>query len=272
MRPRVAWLTDVHLNFVPPWEVARLVAEINHGDPCAVLISGDIGEAPSVTDYLEQLQAGLEVPIYFVLGNHDFYHGDIASVRRDVRTCCKAHERLTYLTSASPQSLTSEISLVGHDGWADGRLGDYERSLVSMTDNRLIVDFQPLNKEQRWELMQALADEAAASIHDSLDLAFRHADVVWVVTHVPPLREACVYDGQISDEQWAPFFSSKAMGDVLLSAMHDRPEQRMLVLCGHTHGGGDIRPLPNLHVLTGAAEYGEPKVFWLDAPTSDFAD
>jgi hypothetical protein len=33
-----------------------------------------------------------------------------------------------------------------------------------------------------------------------------------------------------------------------------------LVLCGHTHGGGEIQPADNIRVLTGEAEYGKPKI------------
>jgi hypothetical protein len=35
---------------------------------------------------------------------------------------------------------------------------------------------------------------------------------------------------------------------------------RLLVLCGHTQGGGELHVLPNLKVLTGEAEYGNPQI------------
>ena len=38
---------------------------------------------------------------------------------------------------------------------------------------------------------------------------------------------------------------------------------QMLVLCGHTHGGGEFQVRENLRVLTGAAEYGKPRVEWV---------
>lgn len=34
----------------------------------------------------------------------------------------------------------------------------------------------------------------------------------------------------------------------------------MLVLCGHTHGAGECDESPNLRVLTGGSEYGQPRV------------
>jgi predicted MPP superfamily phosphohydrolase len=33
-----------------------------------------------------------------------------------------------------------------------------------------------------------------------------------------------------------------------------------VVLCGHTHGGGDVQVAENLRVVTGPAEYGEPEI------------
>ena len=42
----------------------------------AVVITGDIGESPNVAAYLRELEQGLQRPIYFVLGNHDFDRGD----------------------------------------------------------------------------------------------------------------------------------------------------------------------------------------------------
>jgi 3',5'-cyclic-AMP phosphodiesterase len=43
-------------------------------------------------------------------------------------------------------------------------------------------------------------------------------------------------------------------------AMDQRPDRRMTVLCGHTHGHGTARILPNLAVITGGAEYGRPEI------------
>ena len=50
------------------------------------------------------------------------------------------------------------------------------------------------------------------------------------------------------------------MGDVLLEATKPSPDCQVLVLCGQTHGGGEAQMLKNLHVLTGPAEYGHPRV------------
>jgi hypothetical protein len=51
------------------------------------------------------------------------------------------------------------------------------------------------------------------------------------------------------------------MGDMLRSAARSFPNSRFTVLSGHTHGAYRGTPYePNLHVVVGAAEYGQPKI------------
>jgi hypothetical protein len=42
--------------------------------------------------------------------------------------------------------------------------------------------------------------------------------------------------------------------------MRDFPQRQLTVFCGHTHSPGECRPLPNVHILTGGAKYGQPAV------------
>jgi 3',5'-cyclic-AMP phosphodiesterase len=42
--------------------------------------------------------------------------------------------------------------------------------------------------------------------------------------------------------------------------MESRPNRKLTVLCGHTHGRGEVEILPNLKVLTGGAQYGKPEI------------
>ena len=113
---------------------------------------------------------------------------------------------------------------------------------------------------ERLARLNALGDAAAAHFRAVLPGAlgrFRH---VVVLTHVPPFREACWHEGRVSGDDWLPHFTCKAAGDALAGAMASRPGRAMTVLCGHTHGAGEARVLPNLRVLTGGAAYGAPAV------------
>ena len=91
------------------------------------------------------------------------------------------------------------------------------------------------------------------------EAASRYEHVV-AVTHVPPYKEAAWYQGKTSSDDFLPYFACKAVGDVLTKVMKEHPQSRLTVLCGHTHGGGEIQVLDNLRVLTGEARYGQPAI------------
>ena len=257
---RVFWLTDIHLNFVAAANRDRVLNDLATAKPDVLLISGDIGEATSVRGYLRRIDELIGVPTYFVLGNHDFYSGSITQVRSEVGKLCLELPRLVYLTDESVVPLTPGVALIGHDGWADARVGDYERSLVMMNDYRLIAELAGYSKQDRRIKLQELGDAAAAHIRRWLPRALASYPEVVLVTHVPPLREACWYNGQISDDQWAPHFVCQAVGEAILEIMPQHPRRKLTVLCGHTHSRGECQPLANVQILTGAAVYGQPGV------------
>jgi predicted phosphohydrolase len=257
---RIVWLTDLHLNFIPRDEVVQFLLQVSKQHADAVLITGDIAESSDVCEYLVQMAQVWECPIYFVLGNHDYYFSSIVAVREAVRALSLQQTNLHYLTEQGVVRLSAEVGLLGHDGWADARYGDYLRSYVMMHDYRLIEDLAGLDTLARWRVLQQLGDSAAQAIRPRLLAALKRYDQVYLITHVPPLLEACWHQGQISDDQWSPHFTCKAMGDMMLQIMREHPHKHLTVLCGHTHGSGLARPLDNLVIHTGGAEYGRPEM------------
>lgn len=263
---RVAWLSDLHLNFVRD---ARGECESEYDDLCrqvagaaadAVLISGDIDEAPGITRCLDRLAADFApLPLYFVLGNHDFYRGSIDLVRSSVREHCRGREQLKFLTFATaPIPLTSQTALVGHDGWADGRLGRFDRTQVRLNDFEFIQELMHLTKSQQLAQLNRLGDEAAEHLQRQLDLALSTAASALVLTHVPPFWDACRHRDQVSSPDWVPFFACEAVGNVLIDVALRHPDRQITVLCGHTHTAAKYQPKPNLLVLAAEAEYGSP--------------
>jgi predicted phosphohydrolase len=257
---RLAWATDVHLNFLASHGLDVFCEALAREEPDAVLITGDIAEAPSLDPLLTRVAAALRTPIYFVLGNHDYYRSSIARVREAVIELCRRSPYLVWLPAAGVVPLGADVALVGVDGWADGRLGDYVRSPVMLNDYVLIAELAGLTRADRLTRLHALGDGEAARLAGPLAEALARYPRVIVGTHVPPFKEACWHEGKISNDDWLPHFSSRAVGEVLRRAALDRPDRRIRVLCGHTHGGGTAEILPNLKVITGAAEYGEPRV------------
>lgn len=257
---RIAWLTDIHLNFVGPNEHQAFLDRVAGTEPDAVLIGGDIAEAPDLVESLARLDEGLERPLYFVLGNHDFYRGSIRAVHQQVHEFCRDRPRLHFLTTGEAFELAPGVGLVGHDGWADARVGDYEGSLLMLNDYRLIEELAAVGKRARWDLLKELGDEAAEHIRRVLPVALARFNQVLLLTHVPPTREACWHDGRSADDEWAPHFTCKAVGDAILEIMREWTDRRLTVLCGHTHSPGECQPLENVTIYTGGAEYGRPDV------------
>jgi predicted MPP superfamily phosphohydrolase len=257
---RVVWATDIHLNFLRPHERAAFYQNIRETQPDAVFITGDIAEAPCLRELLHELQQAIDVPLYFVLGNHDFYHGSIELVRRDIQDWCLTQSGLTYLSSSGLIQLSPKTVLIGHDGWGDGRLGNYQQSPVRLSDQEVIRDFQSLDRDAVLVKLQMLGDAAAASLRDVLTKAVDSYPQVLCLTHVPPFKEACWYEGKLGNDDWLPYFTCQAIGDVLLETAQAWPDCQLTVLCGHTHHAGMVQMLPNLLVKTGSAEYGQPHV------------
>ena len=261
------WLTDLHLNSATPERFARLIDEIKGQSPDVVLIGGDTGEAPSFAGYLEELAGRLAVPIYFVLGNHDYFLGSINKVRHTARDLSRNSEILRWLPEAGVVPMTDQTVLIGHGGWGDGRCGDFLESDVLLNDYVLIDELRRfegsvprLSPEELLSRLNRLGDEAAEHFRKVLPSVFEIGRRLFVLTHVPPFREACWHQGQISDDNWLPHFTCQAVGHVLAEFMRDHPDHRMTVLCGHTHSDGRAQMLPNLDVITGGARYGEPEV------------
>src|SRR4051794_22715484 len=94
---KLAWLTDLHLNFLGAEGVEAFVSSLAATEADAFLIGGDTGEAHDVLRYLGLLDAALRRPVYFVLGNHDFYRGTIDGVRTMVEALCIDSPTLHWL-------------------------------------------------------------------------------------------------------------------------------------------------------------------------------
>jgi hypothetical protein len=177
-----------------------------------------------------------------------------------VSRLCAESQHLSWLTEGKIIPLTTDTALVGHDSWADGRLGDHAASDVMLNDYVAITDLTGLSKPERLLKLNALGDTAAAYCHEWLPKAFEQYPNVILLTHVPPFREACWHEGQLSDDNYLPHFGNQAVGEALVEIMRARPECQLTVLCGHTHSPCQVNVLENLKVMAGQAEYGVAQI------------
>lgn len=265
--PRAIWLSDLHLNFVcddpqGPFdeEYHRFVEDVRRANADLVLVGGDLAEAPTLTIFLDRIVDDFSLPIYFVLGNHDCYRGSIAASREVARNYQRPPAQVCYLSASDVVPLGEKTALIGHDGWADGRCGNYEWSRVKINDYTYIQEFILAGEEHRLATLHALGDEAADHMRRVLPQALSSFEHVVLLTHVPPFQGAAWHREQLCDYEWAPHFACAAAGEAILEAMSHARHRRLTVLCGHTHGAGEYRPLPNVVVWTAGAEYGQPTI------------
>ena len=262
---KLAWVTDIHLNFLKFTDRKKFYHDIVATKSNAVLVSGDIAEAPTVSDILEEMAKHIAKPIYFVLGNHDYYQSSVKNVRQKVTQLSQDNPSVNWLPETGLMQLNKDTLLLGEDCWADGRYGNYADSRVMLNDSHMIQELQEGNiigKYQLLDAMQKLAGSDAARLKKNLQLAVRQQSPkkIIVLVHVPPFRESCMHEGEVSNDDYLPFFASKITGDVLLNAAKANPKIEFLVLCGHTHSSSYYKPFDNLTVKAGSVEYGKPTV------------
>ena len=270
---KYCWATDIHLDHIDDNE--RLVAfseSLIASDPSGIFLTGDVSNANRLVYHLSVIERVVQRPIFFVLGNHDYYGSSIEQVRKSMRELTNMSQFLRYMPLNTFLSLSQSTALVGHDGWYDALNGNALDSRFLLMDWQLITDFIPhsggakfmniaravSDKQSVISLSQKLAHEGVTHMMNGIKAAIKSHKNIVVLTHVPPFQESHIYKGKVGDSSAQPWYTSKMCGDMLLNAARTYPNTNFTVLAGHTHGRYDGKPLPNLSVHVGGSEYGSP--------------
>ena len=141
---RVAWVTDPHFNFLPPLGARGFGQDLAKETDCdSVVLTGDIAEYTVLESEAESFAEGLGKPIYFVLGNHDYYGGSIRTTRAIAK---RLGGNLHWLHKTGVVQLNHETALVGHEEvGTDAQYGDPLGSEMWLSDFDLIEDLQLLS-------------------------------------------------------------------------------------------------------------------------------
>lgn len=266
---RLAWATDVHLDFItnpqrPFYSIKNMnvfCGLLSKQNPDAVLFTGDISLSNLLINHLDDIESHLQIPVYFVLGNHDFWGSNFNAVRKKVTSFCNQSQYMNYLSTMSYVMLNKDVALVGHDGWYDALNGDFRNSSFIMNDWSNIGDFANVLSRQTINydslLMISRNQASIASYHISLNvksvISEKSPSKIIIATHVPPFVE-CLN----SQTEYFPWYSSKLMGDTILQIAKNNPSVQFEILSGHCHKNYQGNILPNLLFKSGQAEYGNP--------------
>lgn len=290
---RAAWITDIHLVFLDDDEEqrARFYRQLTE-TPCDVFfLSGDIGEGPTVATYLAELDSAVQRPIYFVLGNHDYYGSGFSTIRNDVAELCDRSQWLRFVQDEAAIALSNKTGLIGHECWGDGGWGDFFSSGVLPKDWKAIDELKahwlvrsdpspaadpaspaasaveqakrpPLDSRRAavLKVLRQLGQEAAEHFRRVLPAAASQFHDVIALTHVPPFPHILPKARLHPPEEFLPVAICRAAGDTILNVMAEHPGCQLRILAGHLHEGGTVQVAENIQMSVGSAEYGEPGV------------
>jgi len=261
---RLDWLTDPHLDHLRDEEMLLAFVKKLHSRPSdGLLITGDIAEGPTIYEFLGLVSGAYQRPVYFVLGNHDFFGGFMSDAHQEVRTVCRAVPQgiLNWMTDRDFIMLDETTALVGHDGFYDGQAGQAGLTF-SLPDfflpggNRDLIQALELGSRHLFRLLERLGRESAAFLRTQIQGAIRYgARRVLVITHVPPFRQASYFRGRPSEPHAVPFYVNQILGEELLELAGKFPNVKIEVYAGHTHCERVYEAADNLVVHVGRARY-----------------
>lgn len=145
MKFRVA--SDIHTEFFSPQEVIEIAETIlprlEDDKDTYLILAGDIGsqgDLPSLFAFFNEIHDRFK-HIFYVMGNHEHYHGDALTTRQELRELLKSFESTVFLTTDGGTILPNGIGLHLHTLWTDFDKENpisMQEALYRMNDYRLI--------------------------------------------------------------------------------------------------------------------------------------
>ncbi len=245
----LVWLSDLHADSLRSDLVVDLEV-LGRESPEGILITGDISNADRLDDHLTAL-ATLRCPIFFILGNHDYWNGSFAGVAALVRSACSKKTNLVFLDQSELVQLGGGTVLIGGQGWGDGQAGLGEQSPVTSRDRQLIQEFADKPRDRYFKMLREMGRASAFGFSKMAVLALEDSQHLILATHVPPFAASA-----LRKPQDLPYYVNMALGEEIVRIALQFPGKRISVYCGHTHRKCVYRPLPNVTVHVAEATSG----------------
>lgn len=256
MKDKYLWFTDTHFDKVLPWTFANFIRRIRRENPKGVFLTGDISNGALTPYHLKIMALALDCPIYFILGNHDYHYSSIRKTHDKIRKLCDKHENLIWVTDNGVIHLNEEVCLIGTEGWYDVEEG--KPSYLKLTfDWFMVKDFRKLpSMNDRIDVWREMAAKSAHDIADKLEKAIEQDyKSIYLMTHVPPWREATRDVGTFMEKFWLPYNTNLRIGRSIEKIMNDHKKRYVTVLAGHTHTDCWIHVARNIECKVNNAKY-----------------
>ncbi|WP_172597639.1 metallophosphoesterase [Sulfuriflexus mobilis] len=204
-------LTDVHVGRTIKRDfIERLVAETNQLNPDMVVITGDLVDLPvSRIEYDLFPLKDLKAPTYFILGNHEYFHG--------------VGEAVAYIRELGIIPLLNEHVVIGE--------GEQQFNLVGLNDiTGIRTGFYPPDKDKAF----------AGADQDKCCIVLAHQPRM--ITEMDGCRCDLMLSGHTHGGQIFPFGLLVMAAQPYLAGLHSHtPEQQIFVSRGTGYWGPPLR-------------------------------
>jgi Icc-related predicted phosphoesterase len=267
---KLNWISDPHLNFVNMRDREKFYSTLE--DCNGIIITGDIGDSRDYATYLLEMKGYLNLPLYFILGNHDYYHSNIKTVRARAEELMVNNEGIYYLTLGKYHiEPVPGTFLIGVDGWGDAKAGDFKNTKVRLNDSVLIENLRFAEHFGGAAGLQGMMHNLAELDNDNLyqqvlnTIQYANDNTILVkkiiiATHVPPYAECTMYQDRPTSPDFLPFFCNASLGETLDELAKIYTDVQFEVLCGHTHNKAYYERGKNIKVRVGGAQYYSPEL------------
>lgn len=270
---KFAHISDIHLNFVTLDKAhgARSRKTFLQGindkislGASFILLTGDITEAPFLTSELYWLSENLKRPLYYVLGNHDYWYTSFKNARNFAHIAQNLNKngKICYLSTSNPIEMSLGVWLTGTDGWYDCRnfrqneISDFLHGREALNDFDLIEDLinLPGCEEEKLQIIRDFADAEIFNLKIKLQyILSKSPKKIIIGTHIPPM----ILPNSKIKENHPGFYSCRRLMEILCEICENCKNTQFYLYCGHNHGGGNFE-IDNLHISCKESRYDYP--------------
>lgn len=243
----IIWATDVHLNYFTDEYITNFGKTLSQSYKASgLIISGDISLGNKLERNIKTLSNAVQMPIYLVLGNHDFWYSSFNKTESLLDDICK--DKSIINLNKDFVKINDDTVITGFTGWYDCRFGTIDKD-VQMNDWIKIEDF----KNQDPIILSQNRSASYLSFKDR-SISFKDTGIKnqIIVTHFPP------FENLIKEKDDSkPFYGSSDSGKMLLEIKNNF--DKVICLSGHTHNRARYN-IDNLSCYVGEACRGKPSL------------
>ncbi|MDO5522099.1 MAG: metallophosphoesterase [bacterium] len=225
---KVAIISDVHIDINKNHKVTEAVIDRCKKEGAELLlIAGDISEEAEATiAAVKSLKEALQIPVYYVPGNHDMWNKhDPSKTTEDIYK--RYQEDENCLTSGAKQ-ITEDTTLIGDIAWFDYSFGNGRYSTKEFDQMTHMERTWQDKKYNDWSKdNQAKSEEFISKLEEQLKACTTKNKIV--MTHMVPIEEFTV---QGANELW--YYFNAFIGTKKLHELYQKYGVQYGI-CGHIH-------------------------------------